>query len=426
MPEDSANNNQFGFRKGRGTTFATSLLNDVASYTTAHGSPLFVCSLDAEKCFDSIWHPGLHYKLMHVIPDVQWLFLYNWYANSFAHVRWEKELSNQFHITKGMKQGGILSPRLFNIFLNDLIIILKSINSGVRIHDFHLNVLAYADDLNLVSTTATGLQQLINKCHEYAQTWRMRFNPLKTNIICIGKQPHIKPPVWKIGDAEVGLTEDALVLGVTFTHDLSSGKHVRNRIRKCQQSMFGMASIGLSYPGLSSEVKAFLWNSVGNPILLYGMESIAITKGDMKVLKTTQGNIIKRITGINKRSHHSNLLKALSIPQVEDVITKNSLRLYHNIFKTDTPARDLQSTLLSKYLIKGSITKGSLLERIITAGRNPLEIIFDKKLCESFVHDVTEQIDGVTDSLRYLLHHNDYNKPWSEEHILATLLTKAF
>ena len=177
---------------------------------------------------------------------------------------------------------------------------------------------------------------------------------------------------------------------------------------------------------IPSEVKAFLWNSIGNPILLYGMEAIATNKSDIKVLRTTQGNIIKRITGINKRSHHSKLLKALSIPPVEDIIIKNTIRLYHNIFKTDTPARDLQSTLLSEYLIKGSTTKGSLVERIITAGCNPLQVIFDKQLCVSSAYDSTEQIDGMTDSLRYLLHHDDYNKPWSEEHILATLLTKAF
>ena len=77
MPEDTDSENLFAFRKGRGTTFATSLLNDTAAYTKARGSPLYVCSLDAEKCFDSIWHPGLFYKLIDIIPNAHWLFLYN-------------------------------------------------------------------------------------------------------------------------------------------------------------------------------------------------------------------------------------------------------------------------------------------------------------------------------------------------------------
>ena len=109
MPEDNVYNSQFGFRKGRGTMFATSLLNDVASYTMANNSALYVCSLDAEKCFDSIWHCGLFYKLINIISDAQWLFLYNWYAKSYAQVRWDSTLSEQFHITKGMKQGSLIS-----------------------------------------------------------------------------------------------------------------------------------------------------------------------------------------------------------------------------------------------------------------------------------------------------------------------------
>ena len=74
MPEDTANENQFGFKKGRGTAFAISLLNDTAAYTKSHGTPLYVCSLDAEKGFDSIWYPGLFYKLINTIPNTHWLF----------------------------------------------------------------------------------------------------------------------------------------------------------------------------------------------------------------------------------------------------------------------------------------------------------------------------------------------------------------
>ena len=51
---------------------------------------------------------------------------------------------------------------MFIKFINDLLIKLKSMRAGVRIYDFHLNMFAYADDLNLVSTTAAGLQSLMN------------------------------------------------------------------------------------------------------------------------------------------------------------------------------------------------------------------------------------------------------------------------
>ena len=81
--------------------------------------------------------------------------------------------------------------------------------------------------------------------------------------------------------------------------------------------MFKLASFGMSYTGLSSDVKAFLWNTIGCPILAYGMESIDLSESDIKHLKTMQENTIKRVMGINKRSHHSNILKALENPSVE-------------------------------------------------------------------------------------------------------------
>ena len=54
LPNDTACNTQFGFRKGRGTSFVTSLINDTASYFNSRGSPIYMFSLDAEKCFDNI------------------------------------------------------------------------------------------------------------------------------------------------------------------------------------------------------------------------------------------------------------------------------------------------------------------------------------------------------------------------------------
>ena len=89
---------------------------------------------------------------------------------------------------------------------------------GVRVNNFHLNVLDYADDLNLISTTPMGLQILINECHRYANEWRMKFNPIKSNIVCIGKKPHRQPPVWTLADTDIGLSDDANVLGTSYLY----------------------------------------------------------------------------------------------------------------------------------------------------------------------------------------------------------------
>ena len=103
-----------------------------------HNTPVYICSLDAQKCFDSIWHDVLFHKVSGHLSDLQWIFLYKWYISSKAQVRWADQLSNQFNISKG-----ILSPRLFSIFINDLLSDLQSKECGVQIHNFMLNLLAY-------------------------------------------------------------------------------------------------------------------------------------------------------------------------------------------------------------------------------------------------------------------------------------------
>ena len=194
---------------------------------------------------------------------------FKWYKTSKAQVRWESHLSSTFIISKGMKQGSILSPRLFNMFLNDLLISLKSSANGIKICDFSMNSLAYADDLNLFSTTKTGLQNLMDACVLYAMNWRMKFNSEKTKIICIGKQPLKCPPVWNMGEHTISLSDNTSILGVNFSSALSSQTHIATRIRSCRQSIFKLTSIGMSYPGLNSDCNAFLWNSISWSASIY-------------------------------------------------------------------------------------------------------------------------------------------------------------
>ena len=69
IPSAEISDNKFGFRESRGTAFACNLRNDVTSYCKSRNSPLFLATLDAEKCFDSICHVSLFLKLIDVLPS---------------------------------------------------------------------------------------------------------------------------------------------------------------------------------------------------------------------------------------------------------------------------------------------------------------------------------------------------------------------
>ena len=421
MPEDEASDSQFGFREGRGTGFVTSLLNDIMCYYEDQGSPVYLASLDAERCFDSIWHDGLLHKLWLKVPQSAWRFIHNWYKTSYVRVRWNNHISSSFRISKGMKQGSLLSPRLFNIFIDELLCMLSDAPAGVRVFGYKINNCTYADDITLLSATCTGLQKLMDICTSYADVWRFRFGVKKTQLMIVGREILQSRPSLHLKSDEISFLPQVEMLGVTMD---SAGKyrlHIDNRISACRRSMYAYSSAGIQYPGLHASVKSYIWKSVGVPTLLFGMECIPLSLTDINKLSSIQGCTVKNVLGLGKRNHHSNVLNSLGIPQVKDVIKNSTISLYYRIFQISSPARDIQCQFLANYLLYGTIIKNTMLDRIIQVGLEPINVLScGKKSKYKFLKN------GVTDSLQYLFYHNNYVKPWSSEHQLAIMLTKSF
>ena len=111
--------NQYGYQTGKGTEFCCALLNDSVAYFNEGDSAVYMCTLDAVKCFDNIWHEGLFYKLMSRMSIIYWRLLFNWYKSMRATIRLNNEFSQFLNITKGTRQGSVLSPHLFNVFIDE-------------------------------------------------------------------------------------------------------------------------------------------------------------------------------------------------------------------------------------------------------------------------------------------------------------------
>ena len=423
-PDYSASDTQFGFRKGRSTTFVTSLINDMCTYFNANGSPVYLCTLDAEKCFDSIWHTGLFYKLWDKLPAQHWLLLFNWYKATKSLIRWNNVYSSVFSVTRGMRQGSLLSPTLFNIFIDDLMIQLKNANAGTRIDDLCLNSSAYADDVTVFSATVPGLQTLIDISASYAAKWRFNFSNRKTKCIIIGKSLMKSPPVWKLNDYIIDISKEVEILGVTFSSDNKPSSHIQKRITSCRKSIYSLSAVGMSYPGIHTDIKAHIWKTVGTPTLLYGMDSLSLSPKDCNILSSTATSLIKSVLGLPKRSHHSNILEALDIPSITREVKYATVGLYQRIFRETSPTCALQTRLLSRYLLTGQCINGTLLSSVVKYNVNPVTIILDNNFINK--RDTFKKADGIVDSLKYLLYSENYVKPWSDEFILTRLLTKAF
>ena len=148
-----------------------------------------------------------------------------------------------------------------------------------------------------------------------------------------------------------------------------------------------------------------------------------MSEANLKRLSATQSNLVKYFMGLGKRHRHTNLLTAMNICSIKSVLAGRVLSLYNRMFKCESPLKDLNLFLLSKYLTTGSLIKGTILHRVVSMGESPVKSIFNycpNKQCAGSIND------GTVDSVKYLIHHTNYIKPWSTEYGLCKLLCKAF
>ena len=109
--------NQFGSKKGHSTEMCIYVLKEMIEFYKSCNTSVFVTFLDASKAYDKIDHWLLYDKLLHNdVPVFIVKILVYWYSHQEMFIRWGNSCSNKFYVTNGVKQGGILSPALFNVY----------------------------------------------------------------------------------------------------------------------------------------------------------------------------------------------------------------------------------------------------------------------------------------------------------------------
>jgi len=78
------------------------------------------------------------------------------------------------------RQGGVLSPYLFTVYVNDLIVQLRQTGYGVHVGQLFVGCAFYADDIALLSASCYGLRKLVDACTHCGTKWDIKFNPLKS------------------------------------------------------------------------------------------------------------------------------------------------------------------------------------------------------------------------------------------------------
>ena len=242
---------QFGFQEQVSTNMCTWMVLVTIDHFTKHGSEVFICVMDMKKAFDLVKQSKLFEKLVdRNIPPVVLRLLLDMYCKQEANVRWNNNISRSFPVSNGVKQGAVLSPRLYCIYMDDLFAEMRRRKTGCWVGDTFGGIAGYADDLLLSAPTLDGLQEMIITCEKYAVEHNLVFstnpNPTKCKTKCIAslkKDRELKK--LRLGGLELPWVKSAKHLGCTIEESMKMKKDLMekraiyiNRVNELSQEFY--------------------------------------------------------------------------------------------------------------------------------------------------------------------------------------------
>jgi hypothetical protein len=178
---------QAGFRKGRGTRDQIANIRWILERALEYGKTIFMCFIDYSKAFDCVDHSRLWNTLRSMgVPEHLIVLIKSLCTKQEAAVRTEYGNREWFEVRKGVRQGCLLSPYLFNLYSE---YILRRVgfedDNGIKVEGrtTSINNLRYADDTTILAEDKEDLKKLLKQLKEESEKAGLMLNVTKTKII---------------------------------------------------------------------------------------------------------------------------------------------------------------------------------------------------------------------------------------------------
>ena len=282
---------------------------------------VYACAIDYRKAFDCVRHE----KLMEILKEVpvdrnDLRIIRHLYWNQIAEVRVEGSMSEGASIRRGVPQGCVLSPLLFNLYAEAIFEeALTEADGGIKINGIGVNNIRYADDSLIVASNQYDLQQMINKVVDYSEASGLTINSTKTKVIVFSKKP-VKCCI-KVNEMELEQVSSVKYLGTILDDSCTSKKEVRSRIEQARLTLMRMKNL-FTRRELSLGLRVRLLRCYVFTVLLYGAESW-----------TLDANLEKRINAFELYAYRR-MLRISWIQKITNETVLNRMRKQLEVLST--------------------------------------------------------------------------------------------
>ena len=285
---------QFGFKSKSSCSHAHYVLQNTIDYFNERGSTVNICSLDMSKAFDRLNGYVLLNKLLSRKCPLKFINILSiWFKISCTIVKWGECYSKTVYPITGARQGSILSPLLFSVYVDDMLKRLNNSKLGCQVKYIQFNSFMYADDLLLVSLSIADLQKLLAICESEFAKIDMSINASKSSCVRIGPRFNVNVSVVLINNNPIQWSSELKYLGMT----IMAGKNIKYNFHPVKAKFFGSINNIIGKVGTRSteRVVLHLMYSKCSPILTYGLEAVKINKSSRDNLSNVHNSIYAKI-----------------------------------------------------------------------------------------------------------------------------------
>ena len=199
-----------------------------------------------------------------------------------------------FTVCNGVKQGGVMSPLLFTLYMDNLITNITKADVGCYVGNICSCIFVYADDVILLAPTRKSMQLLLDKCEQFGEEFGLSYNPDKCETVVFGKCLNVR---LKLCDKNLKMVRKVKHLG----HTLSNTRYMFD-IKPLISDMKTRTNVILSqFRFLSADSRIKIFNT--NCTSFYGCNLTNLQMNDMKDLDRAWRVCSRRILGVHERTH---------------------------------------------------------------------------------------------------------------------------
>ena len=290
---------QCGFRPGRGTVDQLYTLFRVLEGAWEFAQPVYMCFVDLEKAFDRVPRGFLWGVLREYgVPDSLVRAVRSLYDRCQSLVRIAGSKSDSFPVRVGLRQGCPLSPILFITFMDRISRCSRGVE-GIRFGGLRIGSLLFADDVVLLASSSHDLQLSLERFAAGCEAAGMRISASKSETMVLSRK-RVECPL-RVGDEVLPQVEEFKYLGILFTSEGRMEREIDRRIGAASAVMRVLRRSVVVKRELSRKAKLSIYWSIYVPTLTYGHELWVVTERTRSRIQAAEMSFLRRVAGLSLR-----------------------------------------------------------------------------------------------------------------------------